>query len=274
MPQIRMEVNFEVQSNYPLYMEDSAPKEKLRDSDTHQESPFLSLALNIIIPSIILMKGSSPEKLGPVWGLVIALLFPIGYGIADLIRTRKVHWMSFLGLVSILLTGGIGLLELDPKWIALKEAAIPLVIGAVLLISAYMENPLIKKMFFRKEILNLQLIEAALARNSTQNQLNPLLKSTTKFLSMAFLLSAILNFSLAKWIVKSPAGTVAFNEELGRMTALSFPAIALPCLVVVILCFVYFVRGLGRLTGLGFQELLPQESQDEDAIPPESQDKA
>ena len=50
---------------------------------------------------------------------------------------------------------------------------------------------------------------------------------------------------------------MAFNEELGRMTALSFPAIALPCLVVVILCFVYFVRGLGKLTGMDFQDILP-----------------
>lgn len=228
MPQIRIEMNSGSQSNYPLHMEDSVNKEKILDSQSAQENPFLSLALNIIIPSIILMKGSSPERLGPVWGLVIALLFPIGYGIVDLIRTRKVHWMSLLGLVSILLTGGIGLLELDPKWIALKEAAIPLLIGGVLLASAYTQDPLVKKMFFRKEILNLEIIEAALAKNSTESELNPLLIKTTRFLSMAFLLSAVLNFALAKWIVKSPAGTVAFNEELGRMTALSFPAIALP----------------------------------------------
>jgi hypothetical protein len=34
-----------------------------------------------------------------------------------------------LGFVSVLLTGGIGLLQLDPKWIAVKEAAVPAVIG-------------------------------------------------------------------------------------------------------------------------------------------------
>ena len=61
--------------------------------------------------------------------------------------------------------------------------------------------------------------------------------------------------------------TFAFNEELGRMTALSFPAIALPCLIVVILCFVYFARGLGRLTGLSFQELLPQDPAETNANP-------
>ncbi len=34
-----------------------------------------------------------------------------------------------LGLISVLLTGGIGLLELDPQWLAIKEAAIPGIIG-------------------------------------------------------------------------------------------------------------------------------------------------
>jgi len=240
-------------------MEDQSLNSSPQEQEDEKENPFFSLALNIIIPSIILMKASTPERLGPVWGLVIALIFPISYGIVDLVRKKKVHWMSLLGLISILLTGGIGLMELDPKWIALKEAAIPLLIGAVLLVSLYTHDPLIKKMFFRREILNLERIDAALNHNGTRKELNPLFARTTVFLSMAFLLSAVLNFSLAKWIVKSPAGTVAFNEELGRMTALSFPAIALPCLVVVILCFVYFMRGLGKLTGLGFQELLPEE---------------
>ncbi len=168
--------------------------------------------------------------------------------------------MSILGLVSILLTGGIGLLELSPRWIALKEAAIPLIIGAVLLFSVFTRNPLIKKMFYRSEILNLEKIEEALDTNGTGGALNSLFVRTTGLLSTAFLLSAVLNFALAKWIVKSPAGTVAFNEELGRMTALSFPAIALPCFVVVVLCFVYFAKGLGKLTGLKFQELLPPEA--------------
>lgn len=52
--------------------------------------------------------------------LVAALLFPVVYGGMDLIRNKKFNFISALGFISVLLTGGIGLLELDTRWLALK----------------------------------------------------------------------------------------------------------------------------------------------------------
>jgi hypothetical protein len=49
-----------------------------------------------------------------------------------------------LGLVSILLTGGIGLLQLDTRWLAVKEAAIPGLIGLAVLMSTRTRYPLVK----------------------------------------------------------------------------------------------------------------------------------
>ena len=46
---------------------------------------FLELIFNIVLPSIILMKLSGAEYLGSVYALVVALLFPIGYGFYDFI---------------------------------------------------------------------------------------------------------------------------------------------------------------------------------------------
>ena len=43
-------------------------------------------------------------------------------------------------------------------------------------------------------------------------------------IASSFFLSAVLNYSLAKILVKSQPGTEAFNAELGRMTALSSAA--------------------------------------------------
>jgi len=53
---------------------------------------------------------------------VVALLFPIGYGIWDWSKEKKINIFSALGLISVLLTGGIGLFELPTQWVAIKEA--------------------------------------------------------------------------------------------------------------------------------------------------------
>ena len=47
-----------------------------------------------------------------------------------------------------------------------------------------------------------------------------------------FFLSSLLNYLLAVIILTAEPGTVAFNEQLGKMTALSFPVIALPATAV------------------------------------------
>ena len=75
------------------------------DKPQPRESIMLSLVLNIAIPAVILMKLSGENALGPVWGLVVALVFPLGYGLADFARRREWNIVSILGFVSVLLTG-------------------------------------------------------------------------------------------------------------------------------------------------------------------------
>ena len=96
-----------------------------------KNNPLLDLLISIVIPSIILMKFSGEDHLGTVWGLVVALSFPLFYGLYERITQQKFNIISILGLISVLLTGGIGLLKLDPEWLAIKEAAVPLVIGLI-----------------------------------------------------------------------------------------------------------------------------------------------
>ena len=56
----------------------------------------------------------------------------------------------------------------------------------------------------------------------------------------------------------SPAGTAAFNEELGTLTALSYPAIALPSTAVMFLALYYIFKQITKLTGLQFEEILSE----------------
>ncbi len=100
------------------------------------QNPLLEVAVTIVVPALILMRGSDADALGPINALLLALAFPVGWGLHELRRHGKPGWMAALGLVSVLLTGGIGLLALDPKWLAIKEAAVPGAIGLAVLLSA------------------------------------------------------------------------------------------------------------------------------------------
>src|SRR5690554_2610982 len=130
-----------------------------------QPGLFVELLFNIVIPSLILMKLSGDSTLGPVNGLIVALLFPLGYGLWDLYQRRKVNMFSLLGLVSVLLTGGIGLLELDPKYIAIKEAAIPAIIGLVVWCSQYTRFPLVRTLLLNPKVMDIEKLQQHLKQH-------------------------------------------------------------------------------------------------------------
>ena len=65
-----------------------------------------------------------------------------------------------------------------------------------------------------------------------------------------------MNYILAKWIVVSPSGSSAFNEELGRLTFLSYPMIAIPSMIMMIGIMYYLWRTVTRLTGLTLEDVL------------------
>ena len=94
-----------------------------------KQNPFIDLIVSIVIPTVILMKLSGESNLGPMGALLLALAFPLLWGLYELVINKKKNFVAILGIISVLLTGGIGVLELDNKWLAIKEAAIPAAIG-------------------------------------------------------------------------------------------------------------------------------------------------
>ena len=65
-----------------------------------------------------------------------------------------------------------------------------------------------------------------------------------------------MNYVLAKWIVTSESGTTAFNEELGKMTLLSYPMIAIPSTIMMLGIFYFLWRSINKLTGLTLEDIL------------------
>ncbi|AHI30858.1 MFS transporter [Marinobacter salarius] len=212
--------------------------------------------MSIIIPSVILMKLSGDEYLGSVMALVIGLAFPLGWGLFELVRYRKYNFIAVLGIVSVGLTGGIGLMELDAGWLAIKEAAVPAVIGIAVLVSTRTRYPLVRTLLYNPSVLNVDKIQAVLKENGSEEEFEARLLKASYFFSLTFLFSSIMNFVLAKWIVTSPSGTQAFNEELGRMTLVSYPMIAIPSMIMMIAIFYYLWRSIRRLTGYTLEDVM------------------
>ncbi|MFT7437686.1 MAG: intracellular septation protein A, partial [Polaribacter sp.] len=132
---------------------------------TKPPSLLWNLAFNLILPTLILTKLSGEEYLGIKPAILIALAFPIIYGSREFINLRKVNFFSALGIVSVSLTGGISLLELDAVYIAIKEAAIPGMLGIAVLLSLKTSQPLIHTFLLNESVMNTAAISQALKDN-------------------------------------------------------------------------------------------------------------
>ena len=215
-----------------------------------------NLAFNIIIPVVILTNLSSDEYLGPAWSIVSALIFPIGFGIWDLKQTAKINPFSVLGIVSVFLTGGISLLELPAEYIAIKEATIPAIIGIAVLITQRTSKPLLKVFVLSEQIINWQNLNQSLENSGTSDLFEKKMAISSYIVAGSFFLSAALNYILAKVILVSAPGTSEYTEELGRMTALSYPVIVIPSMLMLITALWYIFSQIKKLTGEDLENFL------------------
>jgi intracellular septation protein A len=226
------------------------------DKKNAQENPLISLLFNIVIPSLILSKLSTAERLGPVKGLLLALAFPVAYSIWDFARRRHISFISGLGFISILLTGIFTLVQLPVEWIAVKEAAVPSLIGIAIILSMRTQSPLVKKLLYNDAIINVDLVESRLETTHHKESFERLMVQSSYLLAGSFLISAILNFVLARVILTSATGTPEFNEQLGKMNALSWPVIVIPSMAIMMFALYRLMKGIKDLTGLEAEDIL------------------
>lgn len=175
---------------------------------------------------LILMKLSGPENLGAVNALLLALAFPLAWCTRDLVPRRKLNLFAALGLVSILLTGGIGLLQPGTQWLVVKEAAIPGLIGLAVAISAYTRYLLARAPLFTPALMDVERIGHGLDERGNRAAFEVRLR-TTWVQGGSFFFSAAMHYFPATCIVVGPTDTSAFNEELGRLILLSYPMMAM-----------------------------------------------
>lgn len=238
-----------------------------------RENPLVSILFNIIIPVFILTKLAKTgtvslwgviemQGFGPLYGLLIALAFPTIYFIWDYSQRKKTNAISIIGFISILLTGIIGVFEFPSEWIAYKEASVPFLIGSAVLISLKTKYPLVKTLIYNENFMDVEKIDTILKEKKQEETFNKILTNATYIVAASFLLSTILNFALAKILIKSPTGTEAFTEELGKMTGLSYIVIALPSILVMSVALGYLYKSMQKVTGLPFEKLLSPQLQE------------
>ncbi len=220
-----------------------------------RENLLINLAFNILIPSLILAKLSAQGRLGPTTALVTALAFPLGYGLYDFWQRRTANFVSIIGFISVLLTGGLGLLQVEGGWFAVKEASVPGVIGIAVWASMRSRRPLVRQFLFNEQVIDVAKVDAALEAHAGRPAFDRLLANASYWLVASFMFSAALNFALARWLLRSPAGTPEFNAELAKMNLLSWPVIALPSTAIMLFALWQLLGGITRLTGLKLEEI-------------------
>lgn len=230
-----------------------------------RENIFLNLLFNIAAPSLILSKMSTPERLGPEVALIVALLFPLGYGVWDYLQRKKLNFVSALGFVSTLLTGGFGLAKVDGLWFAVKEASVPAVIGLGVLLSMKSKRPLIREFLYNDQVIDIPKVDAALAARGNQPAFERLLVQAGWLVTLSFLISAALNFVLARWLLTAPAGTPEFNAQLGKMQWMSWPVIVLPSMGMMMFALWRLLGGIKQLTGLELDQVFAAQAAKEKA---------
>jgi hypothetical protein len=220
------------------------------------ENLLLNLICNVALPTAIQTWGSGDRGLGPKWGLVVALLFPVAYGLYDFAVRRRLNFISVLGFTSILITGGFGLMQLDGFWFAVKDGAIPALIGLAVLASMGTKAPLVEELLLNPQVIDVARVDAALAERASRPEFVHLLKGSSHLLALSFFLSAGLNFGLARLIITGRPGTELFVQQLAKMHWASLGGAVLPSMAMMMYALWRLLKGLERLTGLTLEEIL------------------
>ncbi len=250
-----------------------------------QENPLLNIMINVMLPVVALgplSKGDHDpltqavgEKLwhiGPIWGMIVAVAFPLIYGIKDFIKTKKPNMFSVLGVVSVALTGGITLYTWNKdgsiknnaaQLFAIKESAIPLIFGLAILLSHWTKTPLVKTFLYTPELFNIPRIEKRITKTNADEPYRKILLEATITLAASFFISMLANYFLAmhfltKVDVKADNARIAYNEAVSKLTGWGFAVIGVPMMVFLMLALFRLTSGLTKITGLSRDEQMNQ----------------
>ncbi len=214
-------------------------------------NPLADLILTIVLPSLVLDQLSDPARLGPAGALIVSLLFPVAF--AGWCWWKGTGWnlFSILGFITILLSGGLGLMKLDAFWFAVKESVMPLALGAAFPVSCWLGKPLINALILQPHIFNLRALNSALDSPEKLTRYRHTLLRGSWFLGIAAIISSIGNFLLALWLLRGKEpGSEAFVKGIGSLNWASAIVIGVPLCALMLAVFIWLIRQFQIITGL------------------------
>lgn len=226
------------------------------DSPPPRENILVNLACNVAAPVLLLSKGAKWLGWDQRTVLLVALAFPVAYGLADFVRRRNFNVISALGFSSTLATGGLSLMRLEPLWFAVKEAIVPALIGIAVLLTRHSKSSILRAMMLNEQVVDVPRVTAELKAKGREADFEKLLDRTNWLIIASFAFSAVLNFVLARMIITVTADQPEFNAQLARLTGISYLVIAVPSIAITGFALFRMFRGIGRLTGLKLDEML------------------
>ena len=230
-------------------------------SKKRQENPFLNLFFNILLPVLILNKFSDKN---PTLILILALLFPVLYGLYDYFKDGHKNWVSVLGFFNILATGALALTDVEGIWFAVKEGLFPLVIAILAIGSAYANRTAIEMLFFQTGVVDEELIRRAATDAGRVDELKTHLRKSTMLLASSFFISAVLNFIIGSTIfvdidpsLAAEQRQIILNKQISDMTWMGYVFIALPLMFFMAFIMWYLQKGITQITNLSLENIFP-----------------
>lgn len=187
---------------------------------------WVEIVGTLLVPTAVFTFGS--RWLSPTGVLLAGLAPALAVAIGGMVREGRPSALSLLALASVLVTGGIGLLQLDPAWFALKEMLVPAAIGAVLAGTGLTGAPAIGVLL--GQVLDKARLADALAAPGAAAGYARAVRAATFGLGGITAASGVVSATLAWVMVHSPPGTEAFTTELGRYTGWSVIVVTVPTL--------------------------------------------
>ncbi len=211
------------------------------------KASLIAACVNVVLPALIVSFLSAEELLGPSGAFLMALVLPLAYGVIYLMLHGRMNIFSVIGLVSIILTGSFGVMELSPSWLIAKETGIPLLIGMVILYTGKRKRPFLGMLL--SEIMDMHKVGEDYSSRKSKKTLAEHVRRANAMFASVFFIGALLNFFVAFSVLSAEPGTSEYASEVGRLTALSYPLIVLPVIVMLFVVFAVLAGDIEKSTG-------------------------
>lgn len=220
------------------------------------DRPSIGWELGVTVGAPTAVLWGLTERLGAAPALALALAFPVAWISWGIWRTRQIDRLAALALFGIAVTGGVGLLQLDARWVALKEFLVPGLFASLFLGSAATGGAAIAPVL--APLFDADALRAALAARGAEAAWSRAQRVASAQLGAILLASGVANGALAWWILDAPPGTEAFNADLSRLNTAGLIAVTLPTIGASLWPFQRLFQTLERLTGVPVDALMAE----------------